>query len=156
LSRFTEGVDDDRRIIHVSTDGLVVTLNPAEHFRMADRIGSIAPGRFADILLLDDLGKFPPEQVFVSGRLVARRAKLVVDIPAPSFPESYRHRFEFDRSRLHSATMRRSITPKLRRPYPRRSDRRQGQILFRHFQFRILAPFRVAPHILRRVDISEG
>ncbi|MFK0278636.1 adenine deaminase C-terminal domain-containing protein [Ensifer sp. NPDC090286] len=69
----------------------MVTLNPAEHFRLSDQIGSIAPGRLADILLTKAPDVFPPEYVFVGGKVVARRGELLVDIPKPSFPETYRN-----------------------------------------------------------------
>lgn len=38
----------------------MATLNAARHFRLEDEIGSIAPGRLADILLVEDLGTMRP------------------------------------------------------------------------------------------------
>lgn len=68
----------------------MVTLNTAEHYRKSHLIGSITPGRFADMLLLRELDEFPPEMVIVGGQVVARRGELTVNIPEPKFPRSYR------------------------------------------------------------------
>ncbi len=67
----------------------MASLNTAEHYRLSHEIGSIAPGRRADILLLRSLDSFPPEIVIANGEIVARRGKLTVDIPAPKFEASY-------------------------------------------------------------------
>jgi adenine deaminase len=64
----------------------MATLNAAQHFRVEDRIGAIAPGRFADILLSPTLDRIEPEVVFVGGRLVAQDGQLVVDVSEVSFP----------------------------------------------------------------------
>jgi adenine deaminase len=69
----------------------MATLNPAEHYRVADTIGSLAPGRAADILLMKAFDAFPPEIVIVRGRVVASKGSLLVDIPKPNFPASYRN-----------------------------------------------------------------
>ena len=49
----------------------MATINAAKHFRLEDKIGSVAPGRFADILLIDDLTTMKPKLVLKSGRIVA-------------------------------------------------------------------------------------
>ena len=48
----------------------MATLNAAECYGMHDR-GAIAPGRRADIVLLEDLSGFKAKQVFIKGKLVA-------------------------------------------------------------------------------------
>lgn len=50
----------------------MATLNAAEHFGLADRLGAVAPGRFADVVLVDDLTEPHAREVIVGGRLVAR------------------------------------------------------------------------------------
>ena len=55
----------------------LATINCAEHFRLDDDVGSIAPGRFADIVLVRELKKFRPEIVIVNGKIVARSGKLL-------------------------------------------------------------------------------
>ncbi len=59
----------------------MASLNAAEHFRLDDRLGALAPGRWADLLLSDELNPIVPHQVYVGGRLVAEAGKLVVDVP---------------------------------------------------------------------------
>ncbi|MCJ7683447.1 MAG: amidohydrolase family protein, partial [Desulfobacteraceae bacterium] len=64
----------------------MVTLNPAEHFGLDHLMGGIAPGRYADILLLPKDGEMKPELVISEGRVVARNGKTVVEIPATPYP----------------------------------------------------------------------
>jgi len=62
----------------------MVSLNPTEHFRQSSMIGSIAPGRKADILLMKSPTAFPPEKVLVGGKVVAENGKLTCALPEPS------------------------------------------------------------------------
>ncbi len=75
-----EGVDPVRAI-------QMATINVAEHFRVDVDIGSVNPGRVADVLLVDDIEKFYVKAVFVNGVLMAKEGKLLLDIPKPSYPE---------------------------------------------------------------------
>lgn len=59
----------------------MVTINPALYFGMERDIGGIAPGRYADILVLDDLLDPVPEMVFSKGRMVAKEGKPSGDWP---------------------------------------------------------------------------
>ena len=52
----------------------MATLNAAECFGMHDR-GAVAPGRRADIVLLEDLIQFKAAKVFITGKLVADSGK---------------------------------------------------------------------------------
>jgi adenine deaminase len=61
------------------------TLNPARYFRLDGEIGSITPGRIADILLLEDIRKPTPVRVIERGRQAAVSGALIVE-SAP-FPE---------------------------------------------------------------------
>jgi adenine deaminase len=67
----------------------LVTLNPAEYFRLRDR-GAVAPGLAADLVVVEDLQQFRVVMVFKNGRLVAERGHLVADLelPAPPAPPS--------------------------------------------------------------------
>jgi adenine deaminase len=60
-----------RRAIEEGIDPLVAiqmaTLNGAEYFGMRHDLGSIAPGRLADILFVEDLRDFRPHRVLVDG-----------------------------------------------------------------------------------------
>lgn len=59
------------------------TINSAEAYRIDHLVGSISPGRLADILLIDDPEKFNIEAVISNGNLVAKDRKLTFDLKAP-------------------------------------------------------------------------
>lgn len=47
----------------------MATLNFAEHFRIDHDFGSIAPGKVADIIILEDLEDITVSKVVVNGKL---------------------------------------------------------------------------------------
>lgn len=59
----------------------MVTINPATLLRLDGRLGGIAPGRQADILLLPDLVSFRPETVVARGEVVAEGGELKTSLP---------------------------------------------------------------------------
>lgn len=75
-----EGVDPVRAI-------QMATLNPAEHYRMDRELGSVAPARAADILLLENLTKVKVKMVFINGELVAKDGETVVELNGFKYPE---------------------------------------------------------------------
>ncbi|MGX9853937.1 adenine deaminase [Limimaricola variabilis] len=68
----------------------MATINSATHFGMERELGSIAPGRRADVLLTSDLTTLPIETVFARGVLVAEDGDLRVTCPHYDWPESAR------------------------------------------------------------------
>jgi adenine deaminase len=64
----------------------MATLNTAEHFGLGREIGQIAPGRWADILLVDDLKDFHAELVIARGQVTAENEALVIDLPKIEYP----------------------------------------------------------------------
>lgn len=58
----------------------LVTLNPAQRFRLPGR-GGIAPGFFADLVVVEDLRTFEVSMVFKEGRKVAEGGALLESIP---------------------------------------------------------------------------
>lgn len=65
----------------------MTTLNTAQHFNVSRDVGMIAPGRFADILLVDNLAEFQAGLVIARGQVVARNKKLLVEMPAYTYPD---------------------------------------------------------------------
>ncbi len=55
----------------------MATLYTARAFRMDNKIGSLTPGRFADIVLTDSLSKINPRYVFKDGELMAKDRKML-------------------------------------------------------------------------------
>lgn len=64
----------------------MATINNARHWRLDRDIGGIAPGRYADILVISDLDKVVIERVFANGKEVARAGKLIISLEAPDGP----------------------------------------------------------------------
>ena len=55
----------------------MATINTATHFGMERDIGSITPGRRADVILTSDLTELPIELVIARGKIVAESGHLV-------------------------------------------------------------------------------
>jgi adenine deaminase len=65
----------------------MATINSAEAYRIDHLVGCIAPGRLADILVVDDLRNFRVERVITNGRPVAEGGRLTEKLPAPARSE---------------------------------------------------------------------
>ncbi len=65
----------------------MATLNTADHFGVSRQVGQIAPGRFADLLLMRDLPRVQAELVIAKGQVVAQGGKTLVEMPAYSYPD---------------------------------------------------------------------
>jgi adenine deaminase len=61
----------------------MATINSAEAYRIDHLVGCIAPGRIADILLVDDLRNFRVERVIANGQLVAGDGQLTIPLQPP-------------------------------------------------------------------------
>jgi adenine deaminase len=87
-----EGLVDDlvRKAIRAGVDPVtavqMASLNPAEYFGIDRDLGGIAPGKIADILLVQDLENFTVQKVIVNGQVVAENGKLLNDLPVPEYP----------------------------------------------------------------------
>jgi len=83
-----------RHAIDCGCDPLVAlqmaTINTATHFGLERELGSIAPGRRADMILTSDLNTLPIEHVIARGQTVAINGKITVDCPHYDWPESAR------------------------------------------------------------------
>jgi adenine deaminase len=64
----------------------MVTINAAQLLKKSDRIGSVSPGRAADILIADNLNNFNVELVISNGITVAEKGRLLIDIPKYNYP----------------------------------------------------------------------
>ncbi|ABW17934.1 adenine deaminase [Alkaliphilus oremlandii] len=64
----------------------MVTINPATYFGLED-VGVLAPGKLADIAIIQDLENMAVEAVFLEGKLVASKGELLIDLPKYTYPE---------------------------------------------------------------------
>lgn len=71
----------------------IATLNAAECHRMDHLIGSVAPGKIADIVVVDDLVRFKIQKVFAAGKLVAENGRVIEDLPSPEYPKYFYNTF---------------------------------------------------------------
>ena len=75
-----EGLDPVKAIQYV-------TINPATCFRMDHEMGSIAPGKCADIVFFDDLNDIRITRTIIDGDIVAENGKMTADIGEGRFPD---------------------------------------------------------------------
>ncbi len=83
-----------RHAIDCGCDPLVAlqmaTINTATHFGLERELGSIAPGRRADVILTSDLNTLPIEHVIARGQTVAIDGKITMDCPHYDWPQEAR------------------------------------------------------------------
>ena len=65
----------------------MVTINTAQLLEKARYIGTISPGRAADILILSDLVNVTIDEVYADGVLVAKDGKMAVEFTQYDYPE---------------------------------------------------------------------
>ena len=65
----------------------MVTINPARHMRLTPWVGSIAPGRFADLVLMDDPAAVSIRQVWADGEAVAADGAYLKPVPKIDWPD---------------------------------------------------------------------
>ena len=63
------------------------TINPARHMRIEQWVGSIAPGRYADIVLLDDVEKLSIRHVYADGALASDGMSYTGPLPRIDWPD---------------------------------------------------------------------
>ncbi|WP_055047098.1 adenine deaminase [Devosia sp. A16] len=63
------------------------TINPARHMRIDQWVGSISPGRYADIVLLDDVQTLSIRHVYADGQLVSEGKRFLGPLAAIDWPD---------------------------------------------------------------------
>jgi adenine deaminase len=69
----------------------MATVNAAVHFRCDHLLGSLTPGRWADVILSERLDRIIPETVLFKGQLVAQDGALVIAPPPGEYPDWIQH-----------------------------------------------------------------
>ncbi|GHP13504.1 adenine deaminase [Lentilactobacillus fungorum] len=68
----------------------MATINGAEAYHIDDQVGSIAPGKAADILLVDQPGTFNVETVISKGKLISENQQVIAAFNPPHRSEQLR------------------------------------------------------------------
>ncbi|WP_299204075.1 adenine deaminase [uncultured Tateyamaria sp.] len=68
----------------------MATINTATHFGLEREIGSLTPGRRADVILTSDLATLPIEQVIARGKTVSLNGELTTECPHLDWPTKAR------------------------------------------------------------------
>ncbi len=83
----------DRVLRHAIGHGLepmtaiqMCTINAAEHFGLTREMGMIAPGRWADVVLVKDLNDFKADLVIAKGTVIAENGKWKMELPGFPYP----------------------------------------------------------------------
>ena len=69
----------------------MATINCAEYFGLGNDMGSVTPGKCADIVLLDDLEGFFARKVFIDGELVAEDGRALFSVEPYAWPDFMTH-----------------------------------------------------------------
>ncbi len=75
----------------------MLTLYPAKHAGVDHLVGSITPGRFADVVLLNDPRNVEIAKVYSDGKLAAEDGKYLLQVPSIEWPPWARDTINFGR-----------------------------------------------------------
>jgi len=76
----------------------MATINTAEHFGVSRQVGMIAPGRFADVLILEDLTELKIDLIIAKGKIAVQNNQVIVDIPSFPYPDWVLHSVNIGKS----------------------------------------------------------
>lgn len=95
-----------RHAIECGCDPLIAlqmaTINTASHFGLEREIGSLTPGRRADVILTSDLKAFEIETVIARGQIVAQDSECLVACPHYNWPQLARQTVNMGKSLIAS------------------------------------------------------
>ena len=84
-----------RRAVEEGIDAVtaiqMVTINTAQSYRMDHELGSVTPGKCADLVLLNNLEELQVTTVLIDGEIVARDGFLTAELPPYQYPDWARH-----------------------------------------------------------------
>ena len=75
----------------------MASLYPAKHAGVDNIVGSITPGRYADIVLLRDPKTVDIAKVYADGKLAAEDGRYLLDVPRIDWPDWARNTIKFNR-----------------------------------------------------------
>ncbi|KXA90232.1 adenosine deaminase, partial [candidate division MSBL1 archaeon SCGC-AAA259B11] len=90
-----------RRAIEEGVDPIeaiqMSTINTATHFKVDQVVGGIAPGRFADMVILEDLDMISVSEVIADGRIVASNGEFIGKFGSYKYPEDAKRSVKLSR-----------------------------------------------------------
>ncbi|UOQ87255.1 adenine deaminase [Gracilibacillus salinarum] len=91
-----------RRAIEEGTDPVMAiqmaTINVARYFQMDKQMGSITPGKIADLIIIDDLQVMEASTVITDGEIVVANDQIVKKIPVYTYPDNAKNTVKLARS----------------------------------------------------------
>ncbi len=69
------------------------TINPAAHFALDDIVGGIAPGKYADVVVIPSLATIKPEYVISNGQIVVQDGLLITKPKRKTWPSFIKKSF---------------------------------------------------------------
>lgn len=75
----------------------MTTINVAEHFSLDGTLGGIAPGKYADMIIIPDMKTITPSYVISNGRIAAKEGVLTVPPRKHIYTEASRHSIHLPR-----------------------------------------------------------
>jgi adenine deaminase len=66
----------------------MVTINVAEHFRLDHKLGSLSPGKSADVVFIPSPTEYEPRRVMINGRTVFQEGRRLVEPRRVNYPEA--------------------------------------------------------------------
>jgi adenine deaminase len=66
----------------------MVTINVAEHFRLDHKLGSLSPGKSADVVFIPSPTEYEPRRVLINGRTVFQEGRTLVEPRRVNYPEA--------------------------------------------------------------------
>jgi len=66
----------------------MATLNPAERFHLDNLIGGIAPGKYADMVIIPDIRTIQAQMVISNGQVIAEKGQILVPPRKHNYPKS--------------------------------------------------------------------
>jgi adenine deaminase len=105
-----------------------VTIHPARHMRLDSWVGSLTPGRFADIVLLEDIASVKIAEVYADGALASIGRKYIRHVPSIDWPAWARNTIHIGRGlhasdfAIRSAPVRETMMAAVIRPFHWNAD----------------------------------
>lgn len=89
----------------------MVTINVAEHFHLDHLIGSLSPGKMADIVIIPSRDEFSPQLVMCGGKIIYRDSKSLVEPKKVFFPKYMFNTVKVQKQMISSLTNGALATP---------------------------------------------